>query len=82
MIYLLLFILLISSAVTITCAIRSNDLFQTILFVNTSTSIIAVFMCVLGTFPANAYFLDIAIIYFLLGVVANLAYMKYYMLSK
>ena len=49
-----------------------------ILYLNIMTNIISLALAVLGTFQANSSYIDIALIYFFLGVVANIAYLKYY----
>lgn len=49
---------------------------------NVATSIAALFICFLGSFRANSSYIDIALIYFLLGAIATSAYMKYFLATK
>ena len=56
-----------------------KDIFIKILFLNTGTSLAALFICVLGTFKANNSYIDIALIYFLLSVIVTSAYLQYFL---
>ena len=58
--------------------IKNRNIFIKILFLNTITNIIALFICFLGTFTFNDTYVDIAIIYLLLSFIATLAYLKYF----
>ena len=71
-------LLLILSALIIISSFVQKDIFTKILFLNTSTSIFSLFICFFGTFQVNSSYIDIALIYFLLSVVATSAYMKYF----
>ena len=80
MLNICLFITLICAAAVIYGALANkNDLFLKILFLNTGTSLASLFICFLGTIRANSTYLDIALIYFLLSVIASSAYLKYFM---
>ncbi len=56
-----------------------KDIFTKILFLNVSTSLSALFICFFGTYKVNYSYIDIALIYFLLSVIANAAYLKYFL---
>lgn len=73
------FLFLIFACVVICGALLQRDVFTKLLFVNTGTSLAALFICFLGSFKANSSFIDIAFIYFLLSVVATNAYLKYFL---
>lgn len=60
-------------------AARSKDIFTQILLLSTSTNIVSLFFCFLGTYKVNSSYIDIAIIYFLLSCVGSCAYMKYFL---
>lgn len=60
----------------------NKDIFEKILFLNTGTSLITLLICFLGSFKFNNSYLDIALIYFLLSVVATSAYLKYFIHQK
>lgn len=79
MLNICLILLLILSIVTVFGLFLQKDLFCKILFLNTGTSIISLFICFLGSFKANSSYIDIALIYFLLSVIASSAYLKYLM---
>lgn len=78
MLNICLFITLIFSSVVICGAFVQRDLFIKLLFLNTGTSLAALFICFLGTFKVNNSYIDIALIYFLLSVVSTNAYLKYF----
>ena len=71
--------MLVFSSIIICGAFLQKDVFIKILFLNTSTSVAALFICFLGSFKVNNSYIDIALIYFLLSVVATNAYLKYFM---
>ena len=71
-------LVLVISSVVICGAMSAKDFFSKILFLNTGTSLIALFICFLGSFKVNSSYIDIALIYFLLSVVATNAYLKYF----
>ncbi|MGC0371753.1 MAG: hypothetical protein DGJ47_000453 [Rickettsiaceae bacterium] len=62
--------------------LRINDVFTKLLMVNTGTSIASLLICALGTYQVNSSYIDIAIIYFLLSVIASAAYLKYFLQQK
>ena len=78
MLNICLFITLIFSSIVICGAFVQRDLFIKLLFLNTGTSLAALFICFLGTFKVNNSYIDIALIYFLLSVVSTNAYLKYF----
>lgn len=78
MLNIFLFITLIFSSIVICGAFVQRDLFIKLLFLNTGTSLAALFICFLGTFKVNNSYIDIALIYFLLSVVSTNAYLKYF----
>lgn len=75
-----IFLIIISSfAIAVVCAMcLQKDIFIKLLFLNIATSIGALFICCLGSYKANSSYIDIALIYFLLSVIANGAYLKYF----
>ncbi len=73
-----LFITLIFSSIVICGAFIHRNLFIKLLFLNTGTSLVALFICFLGTFKVNNSYIDIALIYFLLNVISINAYLKYF----
>lgn len=73
-------IILLSFAIVVICAMcLQKDIFIKLLFLNIATSIGALSICCLGSYRANSSYIDIALIYFLLSVVANGAYLKYFL---
>lgn len=81
MLDIILFLTLFLSLLLVALAIASDDVYTKILMMNSSTSTAALFMCFLSAYQVNSSYIDIAIIYFLLGVVASCGYMRYF-LSK
>jgi multisubunit Na+/H+ antiporter MnhF subunit len=79
MLNICLILVLILSSIVICGAFLQKDMFTKLLFINTGTSIAALFICFLGSFKVNSSYIDIALIYFLLSVVATSAYLKYFM---
>jgi multisubunit Na+/H+ antiporter MnhF subunit len=79
MLNICLILVLILSSIVICGAFLQKDMFIKLLFLNTGTSIAALFICFLGSFKVNSSYIDIALIYFLLSVVATSAYLKYFM---
>ncbi len=79
MLNICLILVLIFSSIVICGAFLQRDIFIKLLFLNTGTSIAALFICFLGSFKANSSYIDIALIYFLLSAVATNAYFKYFM---
>jgi multisubunit Na+/H+ antiporter MnhF subunit len=79
MLLICLYISLICAG-SLTCfALVQHCLFSKILLINTATSLASVFICLLGSIKVNSSYLDIALIYFLLSVIASAAYSKYFM---
>ncbi len=78
MLNIFLIIILIFAAIVICGALMQNDVFIKLLFLNNGTSIISLFICFLGSFKVNNSYIDIALIYFLLSVIATNAYLKYF----
>lgn len=62
--------------------VKQKDLYTKLIFLNSATSIMALFFCIIGTYKANSSYLDIALTYFLLSVVANAAYLKFFLTEK
>jgi multisubunit Na+/H+ antiporter MnhF subunit len=79
MLNICLILVLILSSVIICGAFFQKDIFIKLLFLNTGTGVAALFICFLGSFKVNSSYIDIALIYFLLSVVATSAYSKYFM---
>ena len=79
MLNICLILVLIFSSIVICGAFLQRDIFIKLLFLNTGTSIAALFICFLGSFKVNNSYIDIALIYFLLSAVATNSYLKYFM---
>ena len=79
MLNICLILVLVLSSIIICGAFLQKDIFIKLLFLNTGTSVAALFICFLGSFKVNSSYIDIALIYFLLSVVATSAYLKYFM---
>lgn len=79
MIYFCLLFILLFISLVIYGLFKNTNIFIKILFLNSLTSIVALFICFLGSFAANDSYLDIAIIYFLLSFIATGAYLKYFL---
>ena len=79
MLNICLILVLIFSSIVICGAFLQRDIFIKLLFLNTGTSIAALFICFLGSFKVNNSYIDIALIYFLLSSVATNSYLKYFM---
>lgn len=75
------FVLLLASIILM-CLLIEKDALTKILLLNSSTSVISLFICLLGTYKVNSSYIDIAIIYFILGVVGSVAYLKYFLQEK
>lgn len=79
-IYLVISLIL---AAIVTCSLFwQKDIFTKLLLLNTATSLASLFICFLGTYKVNNSYIDIALIYFLLSVIANAAYLKYFLPNK
>ncbi len=76
-----LLITLLLVLIVVSGILLQKDIFTKILFLNSSTSIVALFICFLGSIKVNSSYLDIAIIYFLLSFVTSNAYLKYFLLK-
>ena len=74
-----LIVTLLFSSIVICGAFWQKDIFIRLLFLNVGTSLASLFMCLLGSIKVNNSYIDIALIYFLLSVVATNAYLKYFM---
>ena len=72
------FVLLLASLILV-CLLIEKDALTKILLFNSGTSTISLFICLLGTYKVNSSYIDIAIIYFILGVVGSVAYLKYFL---
>ena len=79
MLIIYLIISLVFASIVICGAFWQKDIFIKLLFINTSTSLASLFICFLGSVEVNSSYIDIALIYFLLSVVATSAYLKYFM---
>ncbi len=77
----LLFLIIITSFV-IAYGFFRKDIFERLLYINTGTSLAALFICFLGSVKANNSYIDIALIYFLLSWVSTSAYMKYFLSTE
>ena len=78
MLNIFLIVSLLLSVIVILGIFWQKDIFNKLLFLNTGTSLVSLFICALGSFKANSYYIDIALIYFLLSVVTSSAYLKYF----
>lgn len=74
-----LVVLLLFSGIVVGVMLLQKEIFTKLLFLNTATSLISLFICFLGSYKVNSSYIDIALIYFLLSVVGNLAYLKYFL---
>lgn len=82
MLNICLFISILCCLIVIFKAFFRRDIFERILYLNTGTSIAALFICFLGSFKANSSYIDIALIYFLLGSIVTAAYLKYFLATE
>ncbi len=78
MIYIFLFTVAFFIILLMIGLFRQKDVFTKLLFLNSATSVASLFICMLGSFFVNSSYIDIALIYFLLSVVASNAYLKYF----
>jgi multisubunit Na+/H+ antiporter MnhF subunit len=62
--------------------LSNKNIFNKILLLNSLTSLISLLICFLGSFGLNEFYIDIAIIYFLLSFIATLGYLKYFLQAK
>jgi len=74
-----LIIILVLSGVLICAMLWQRDVFIKLLFLNVATSVSSLFICCLASYKGNSSYIDIALIYFLLSVVANAGYLKYFL---
>ena len=79
MLNICIILVLILTSVIIGVALLQKDIFTKLLFVNTGTSLVALFICMLASFEVNSSYIDIGLIYFLLSAVASSAYLKYFL---
>lgn len=79
MLTICVFLFLVFACIVICGAFLQRDIFTKLLFVNTGTSLAALFICFLGSFKANSSYIDIAFIYFILSAIATSAYLKYFL---
>jgi multisubunit Na+/H+ antiporter MnhF subunit len=79
MLNICLVLVLVFASAIMGWAFLQKDVFTKLLFVNTGTSLIALFICFFGSFKVNSSYIDIGFIYFLLSVIANSAYLKYFL---
>jgi len=79
MLNICLVLLLLFSVVVVCAMLLQKEVFTKLLFLNTLTSLTSLFICFLGSYKVNSSYIDIALIYFLLSVVGNLAYLKYFL---
>lgn len=79
MLNIYLILSLIFAAIVICSLFWQKDIFTKLLLLNTGTGLASLFICFLGTYKVNSSYIDIALIYFLLSVVANAAYLKYFL---
>jgi len=79
MLTICVFLFLVFACIVICGAFLQRDIFTKLLFVNTGTSLAALFICFFGSFKANSSYIDIAFIYFILSVIATSAYLKYFL---
>ena len=77
LIVIILFIILL-----ILLLFSDKNLYNKILFLNSLTSSVALFICFLASKPLNDSYLDIAIIYFLLSFISTMSYLKYFVQQK
>lgn len=78
--FLILFLVLTS--IILSGTFLYKNLVTKLIFLNTGTSVSALFICFLGSLQVNSSYVDIALIYFLLSVVTNNAYLKYFVQQK
>lgn len=78
MLNIALIIVLIFAAIIMLGACVHKDIFTQLLFLNVGTSVTSLFICFLGSVKVNSSYIDIALIYFLLSVVATNAYLKFF----
>lgn len=79
MLNIYLIISLIFSVIVICGLFWQKDIFTKLLFLNSGTSLASLFICFLGSYKVNSSYIDIALIYFLLSVIATSAYLKYFL---
>ena len=79
MLTICIFLFLVFACIVICGAFLQRDIFTKLLFVNTGTSLAALFICLLGSFKANSSYSNVAFIYFLLSDIATSAYLKYFL---
>ena len=70
---------IILSFAVIIGAFLHRDIFIKLLFVNTGTNLVSLFICFLSSYKVNNSYIDIAMIYFLLSIVATNAFLKYFL---
>jgi len=81
MLELALFFLLFCISLGVVGVFIGKNIFIKIMFLNSTTILVTLFICTLGSFGGNGSYLDIAIIYFALSFIATNGYLKYF-LSK
>jgi len=79
MLNIYLILSLIFTSIVICGLFWQKDIFTKLLFLNTGTSLAALFICFLGSYKVNNSYIDIALIYFFLSVIATSAYLKYFL---
>ncbi len=71
-------VLVLCSIILAFLALIKNNFFIKLLLVNVSTSLMSCAICVLSSFHGNSSYIDIAIIYYLVGSISSIAYLKYF----
>jgi multisubunit Na+/H+ antiporter MnhF subunit len=79
---IILITILIFASIIMLGACVYRDVFTQLLFLNVGTSVTSLFICFLGSAKVNSSYIDIALIYFLLSVVAANAYLKFFIQKK
>ena len=59
-------------------ALFEQDILTRILLINSGTTVMALFLCFLGSYSLNSSYIDIAMIYFLLTIVASCADLRFF----
>lgn len=77
MLAILLIILMLFITALLVGLLISKGVLVKLLFLNSMTSVAALFICALGSFYFNDSYIDIALIYFLLSFIASIAYLNY-----
>ncbi len=74
--------LLIPIAISIFGLCMGKSIFVKILFLNSLTTVTSLFIVIMGMSYGKGSYIDIALIYFILGFIGSIAYLEYFLKNR